>query len=149
MAAASDPEANTYEANAYDEIARRFFNQFLELKLELNSGAAVKPRNWDKEEAHYKTVIAKLKSAAQEFAEDNQRIEEALALAEDEKADLRRQLNESTVNLGLAMEKLSGLGVVRQEAERTGYSFVEHMSGESKRAWEQIMQEIPRPGHDV
>jgi chromosome segregation ATPase len=131
----------------YDEIARRFFNQFLELKTAINSGTTRVPKNYDKEVAQYRRANEELRKAAADLAEQNIALEKEIGQLEQRESELRRQLNEATINLGLAQEKLSGLGVHRPgELRRTGYSFTEHMSEESKRAFETLMKEIPHRG---
>lgn len=131
----------------YDEIARRFFNQFLELKVAIASGKAAVPKNYAKTIAQYEKANDALKSAAATLAKQNAALEDETEQLERAVSDLRRQLNEATINLGLAQEKLAGLGVHRPgEPRRTGYSFTEHMSDESKRAFETLMKEIPYRG---
>jgi uncharacterized phage infection (PIP) family protein YhgE len=128
----------------YDEIARRFFNQFLELKAAIASGATKVPKNYDKEVAQYRKANEELKRAAADLAKQNAALEDEVVGLADMSADLRRRLNETTINLGLAQEKLAGLGRVDPtQSRRVGYSFTEHMSDESKRAFETLMKEIP------
>lgn len=131
----------------YDEIARRFFNQFLELKAAIASGKAAVPKNYAKEIAQYEKANDALKSAAATLAKQNAALEDEAEQLEASNSDLRRRLNEATINLGLAQEKLAGLGRVDPARPgRTGYSFTEHMSDESKRAFETLMKEIPYRG---
>lgn len=124
-------------ADEYTEIARRFFNEFLELKLQLDTGQLDR-RDWSKEIDGYRRLNMELKKAASDLAEQNMLLSNDLGRLEDEKAELRRQLNQAIINLGRLQEKLG-----KVTPEREGYSFVEHMSDESRRAWESLMQELP------
>lgn len=134
--------------NEYDQIARRFFNEFLDMKIALNKGEMTKPKDYDKELAAYKKANEKLRGAAADLADENKKLEEALALADERERDLRRQLNEAVVNLGRLQEKVAGLGLARQKLDAEGYPFREHMSEESRKLFDQLMREVPRPGHD-
>ena len=130
----------------YTEVAKRFFALFLEMKQERQDGVMTE-REVDKELARYKKAIKQMKEAAEEIAAENSRLSEALALAENDLTELRAKYNEAIMDMGRLQEKLKGLGLVQQrEQASVGYSFVEHMSEESRRTWEQIMREIPRPG---
>ena len=132
----------------YDRIARRFFNEFLELKVQLDSGKLSKPMNYDKELAKWKKAAEQFKEAASHLSTQVVGLEDEIAKGAEELQRVRCQLNEALSALAAAKEKLEGLGVVKKETEREGYSFLEHMGPDSRRAWEQIMREIPRPGHD-
>lgn len=92
---------HTDEPDPYLEVARRFFNEFLELKVDLDRQGAVtqevqkKERaRFDKEMAKWKDANELLKSRAQAFANDNERLEAELAEVMAERDDLRRQVNE-------------------------------------------------------
>jgi chromosome segregation ATPase len=130
----------------YAEVAKRFFNQFLEMKVRMENGELRQPDGWERELRQYKSAIKELKMASQDLVAENDRLSEQLAIAESELAELRASYNQTVIDMGRLQEKLKGLGLVRTEAERVGYSFVEHMSEESRRAWETLMKEIPRPG---
>jgi chromosome segregation ATPase len=130
----------------YTEVAKRFFNQFLEMKVRMENGELRQPDGWERELRQYKSAIKELKMASQDLVAENDRLSEQLAIAESELAELRASYNQTVIDMGRLQEKLKGLGLVRTEAERVGYSFVEHMSEESRRAWETLMKEIPRPG---
>lgn len=136
----------------FSRIAKHFFNQFLELKIKLDRGDLAPPpddKAHEKEVRQYKKVIDELRKAAADLAAENRRFEEELAVQAELNTDLRRQLNEALINLGQAQEKLSGLGLVRNDVrrmEREGYNFLELMSDESRKAFESMMKGIPYGG---
>lgn len=123
----------------YDAIARRFFAHFLELKMRLDAGAAPAP-NYEKKLAEYRRAAEQFKKAATDMAEEKSRLEEALALAEEEIARERGLKNEALIAYNALKEKLEGLGVARNKDRETGYSFLEHLGPESRRAWESLMR---------
>lgn len=131
--------------NEYNRIAVHFFNQFLELKVALDTGQKAKPKNYDKEVRDYEKALAELKAAASDLAARNRELEEALDLADCREQKLRGTVNELTINLGLAQEKLAGLGHVRETFDRVGYKLTELMSDDSRRELEKLLKEIPRP----
>lgn len=130
----------------FAEVAKHFFNQFLEMKVLIDQGKIDKPRNWDKEMEGYKKANAALKKSCQDLAERNAQLEEELATAEEKAEGLHGQLNEALINLGRLQQKIGDLGIIRQEVERQGYPFVELMSEESRRQWESMMKEVPYRG---
>ena len=127
----------------YDAIARRFFNEFLQLKLMLDAGSLSKPKNYDKELAQYKKAAEQFKTAAQDLAKENGKLEEALALAEEQLTAEKGRVNELLIAIAALKERGSATPPDRRE---TGYSFVEHMDEESRRVWDSLMRQIPYRG---
>lgn len=134
------------EERAYTQIARRFFNEFLELKLAIDQGLVSKPPDYEKSLRSYKRAAEEFKAAAANLAGDVKRLEEEILRSEEEKVQLRGQVNELLITVATLREKLDGLGVIRQEREKSGYKFTEHMSPESRRAFESLMKETPYGG---
>jgi chromosome segregation ATPase len=134
------------EEREYRRIACHFFNQFLELKLALDQGTVTKPVNYEKELRQYKRAAEEFKTAAANLAKDVKRLEDELLRSEEEVVQARGQVNELLITVASLREKLSGLGIVRREEERSGYRFTEHMSPESRRAFESLMKEVPYGG---
>lgn len=137
------------EARAYNAIARAFFNQFLEWKVAHAEGRLEKPQDYDKEIRQYKRVNETLKKAVNDARDEIVRLEDLLARGDEELSALRERVNSLIIELGLAQEKLSGLGLVRADTERLrreGYNFRELMSPESQQEWDKLMKEIPYQG---
>jgi chromosome segregation ATPase len=127
----------------FTEIARRFFNEFLDLKVQLDAGKLDR-KDWSKEIDGYRKMISELKKAASDFAEQNVLLEDQIGRLEEEKAELRRHLNEAIMNLGRLQEKVEALGIA--DKQRVGYSFSELMDEDSRRLFESLMKELPRSG---
>ena len=128
----------------YDEIARRFFAQFLELKVQFEDGQLHPSKEIQKDIAQYRKLNEKLKEAVNETTAEATRFEEALALAEEEKVALQARVNELIIENGMLLQKLQGLGRIDYHAKKEGVPFTELMSEESRREWDRIMREIPR-----
>lgn len=137
-------DARWQEEREYTQIARHFFAMFLEMKREYEDGKLHPSREYTKELAQYRKLNEKLKEAVNEALRDARRFEESLAIAEEEKTSLQAKVNELIIENGRLAEKVSGLGVIRERESRTGYSFLEHLSEESRSEWEKLMKEIPR-----
>ena len=123
----------------YDEIARRFFAEFLALKVDLNLGRVSKPPDWDKEMKEQKRAATEFKEAAAHMAGEVHRLEEALALAEEQLVEERGKLNKALIALHAAKERLKGAGIKPSRGEERGYSFEEHLDPESRKLFRYLM----------
>lgn len=132
------------QGREYDEIARRFFAMFLEMKVQLEDGDLHPPEGWEKEQRQYRKIIEKLKEAVRETTTDSARFEESLALAEEANTKLRDRVNELVLENGILLRRLEGFLKKHDEVERVGYSLMELMSPESRREFEKLMKEVPR-----
>lgn len=133
------------DVDFYTEVAKRFFNEFLELKLQIEAGKLEDPRvrrrefdKKDKELEQYKNANRLLKETAQSLAQANEHLEGEMVSMEEKMADLRRQLNEALIRgeLPARLAKLNRETPLDQ-----------HMSERAFREWQKILTEIPRPGH--
>jgi chromosome segregation ATPase len=129
---------DTVEPDPYLEVARRFFNEFIELKLELDRNGAVTAEVQKKERARYEKELKKwqeaneaLKSAAAAFAKDNERLEAELAASLAQVDDLKRQINELHMRNNETARKLRS------------YPLDQHMSEAAFKEWQKILTEIP------
>lgn len=136
------------ERDPYTEIARRFFNEFLELKLSLEERGAITPdqqieyrRKAEKELDRWKRAVEELKLAAKNLAEDNKRLGEEVAQLQEQNENLRRQLNE-------AIMKAENMRVRHRlpKEEPGDYPLTQHMSERAFREWQRILTEIPYGG---
>jgi len=135
------------EERMYTEIARRFFAQFLALKTEVAEGRLYPNREHEKELAGYRKMNEQLKKSIKDYIEQVEKAEESLALADEENKALQARVNALIIEVGMAQEKLQSLGLVSRDVEKkTGVPFRELMSEESRREWDRLMKEIPRPG---
>lgn len=123
------------ETDPYLEVARRFFNEFLELKVSLDREGAVPSRVQDKERAKYEKELEKWKKANRELArsaedlmKDNERLENEVARLEVERDNLRRQLNEHLMRQSDMARKLHD------------YPLTEHMTEEAFNGWQDIVK---------
>jgi multidrug resistance efflux pump len=105
--------ASTEETDPYLEVARRFFNEFLELKVSLDREGAVPAKTQEKERAKYEKELKKwqdankvLKDTAQALVADNERLEEEVARLEVERDNIRRELNEALIRQSDVARKL-------------------------------------------
>lgn len=117
----------------YTEVARRFFNEFLELKARLDSGV-ITASQMEKELKKWKAGNAELKATCGQLAERIAELESYVADLEANNAELTRRLTEAEIR-GRMADK-----VVEHTKK---YPFVEHMSEESKREWMKLMSAIP------
>lgn len=117
----------------YTEIARRFFNEFLEWRLQ--KGDYVSPEKHDKALAQYKKANRDLRTAAADLSNENDRLSAVVAEQEAAITELRRQLNEAIVK--------SRLGERMVKASRN-VPFDQLMSEETFKDWQQLMRDIPR-----
>ncbi len=141
----SGDDPSRAETRAYNAIARSFFNQFLEWKIAYDEGKLGKPENYDKEVKQYKRLNETLKKSVQDAKDELARMEEALAIADEERTALREKVNALIIELGMAQEKIRGLGLVRTDMdrlERQGHNFRSLMSPDSQRAWDQLARDI-------
>lgn len=133
------------EERFFDQVAKRFFSEFLELKIQLQSGKLAKPKNYDQELAQYQRANAQLKKSCEDLAQRNGELEEALGIAEEKAMDIHRQLNEALIELGIMQERYGGLGLV--DNKPAGTTIWERLSDESRKELEKLMREIPYRGN--
>ncbi len=116
--------------DAYTAIAREFFNQFLELKLQLESGV-VTTHEHEKEIAKWRRANQELKASAEYLAKRNEDLERELGETQEELSKVRGQLNELIINHKLPEE-------VR------GVPLEELMSERNFRQWRKMLSEMPK-----
>lgn len=131
--------------DVFTEIARRFFTEFLELKLQLEDQGAVTPeqqikfrKSAEKELERWRKANEELKRAANDLAADNKRLAAELDNVEGENRKLRLELNEAIMRL----EELRRRHNIPQ-AQVGDYPLTQHMSERAFREWERIMREMP------
>src|SRR5688572_11787258 len=80
------------ETDPYLEVARRFFNEFLELKISLDREGSIPAKTQEKERAKHEKELRKwtdankvLRDAAQQLVKDNERLENEVARLETER----------------------------------------------------------------
>lgn len=129
------------EHDAYLEVARRFFNEFLELKVSLDRDGAVPHKTQEKERAKYEKELRKwmeankvLKDAAAQLMKENERLEEEFARMEVERDNLRRQVNEHLMRQSDVARKLHD------------YPLTEHMTDLAYKEWQDIVRLMGAPG---
>jgi hypothetical protein len=127
---AVDPE------HIYTEIARRFFNEFLEFKLQI--GDYVSPEKHDKALAQYKKANRDLRAAAGDLSKENERLSALVEEQESTIIELRRQLNEAVIKGQL------GQRIAKAAKDHHNVPFDQLMSEETFRNWQQFMSEVPR-----
>jgi len=93
------------EVDVFTEVARRFFNEFLEMKVGLDKSGAVPRQQQEKEQKKYEKEIAKweaankvLRESAQDLMQSNEQLVDEVAQLEVQVADLRLKLNEQLMN---------------------------------------------------
>lgn len=121
---------------AYDEIARRFFAEFLELRDQIRSGA--NPISLGKELQSERSKLVEARRLLSEMASRNESLELALEDMERKGAELRSQLNKALFEVA-KYQDLAG----EQPARGAGVPFVDRLSDSSKREWEKLMKEKP------
>lgn len=121
------------ETDPYLEVARRFFNEFLEMKVSLDRDGAVTRRQQEKVgEKHLKEVRkwenanSLLKGRLQDLAEENQALSDTIASLEDEVENLNRTINEM---------KMRGNQIATKMRD---YPLDQHMSAEAYEEWVKI-----------
>lgn len=121
------------ETDPYLEVARRFFNEFLEMKVSLDRDGAVSRRQQDKIDAKHEKEVEKWKDAnavlkvrLQNFAEENQALSNTIASLEDEVENLNRTINEI---------KMRGNQIA---VKMRDYPLDQHMSQEAYEEWVKI-----------
>lgn len=127
---AMDPE------HIYTEIARRFFNEFLEFKLQI--GDYVSPEKHDKALAQYKKANRDLRAAAGDLSKENERLSALVDEQESTIIELRRELNEAIIKGRL------GERIAHAATQNHNVPFDQLMSEETFRHWQQFMEQIPR-----
>jgi hypothetical protein len=136
--------------DVFTEIARRFFTEFLELKIQLEEQGAITPeqqiqyrKKAEKELERWKKVNGELKRAAEDLSKDNQRLSADLDNMEGENRKLRLELNEAIMRL----EEMRRRHNIPQ-AQTGDYPLTQHMSERAFREWERIMKAIPYSRED-
>lgn len=126
------------EPDPYLEVARRFFNEFLQLKIELDRQGAVTQKVQQKERERYERDLKKwkdaneaLKGAAANLVAENERLEGQVLSLTSERDNLQRKLNEERMHSNETARKLRE------------YPLDQHMSEAAFREWQKIMQSIP------
>jgi len=129
------------ETDPYLEVARRFFNEFLELKVSLDREGAIPAKTQEKERSRYERELRKwmdankvLKETAQSLVADNERLEEEVAKLEVERDNLRMRLNEQLMRSNDVARKLHD------------YPLTEHMTEEAYQQWQEIVRLMAAPG---
>lgn len=137
--------AEEQERDMYTEVAIRFFNEFLEQKMDIQSGRLVSPKERrkemdrkDKEIAELKKAVSIMRETAQHLAQRNEALEGEMENMEAKMMDLRRQLNEALIR-GQLPDRIAKLN------KETPLD--QHMSERAFKEWQRILTEIPRPGH--
>lgn len=130
------------DPEAFREIAQHFFQQFLELKVQISQGF-VTPATLEKEVQAERRKGIELKRQLGEIAGRNEALELTLERMESDLADLRRRLNETLFEVA-KYQDLAG----KKPGDGTGSLFYDRLSDSSKREWEKLMKERPRPGHE-
>lgn len=121
------------ETDPYLEVARRFFNEFLELKVSLDKDGAITRRQQDKLDAKHDKEVEKwkeangvLKGRLQDLAAGNQDLSNTIASLEDEIENLNRVINEMKMRGSRIAEKMRD------------YPLDQHMSEEAYQEWVKI-----------
>lgn len=121
------------ETDPYLEVARRFFNEFLELKVSLDKDGAITRRQQDKLDAKHEKDLHKwqeanatLKDRLQDLAAGNQDLSNTIASLEDEIENLNRVINEMKMRGSRIAEKMRD------------YPLDQHMSEEAYQEWVKI-----------
>lgn len=121
---------------AYNEIARHFFNEFLELRDRIQSGAD--PSTLERELVAERRKALEYKRLLGEAASRNEAIELVMEDMERQAADLRRQLNEALFEVA-RLEEIHGT----HHSEEAGVPFVDRLSDRSKAEFAKLMTERP------
>lgn len=123
------------DVDPYDEIAKRVFNEMLELIVALKTEGGLMPHErgalrdkYDKEVRSWKRANEDLKATAKMLSEDNEAFERENEKLRKENQELRRQLNEAIINAQLPRN------------ERHTYPLMERLSDASRREIEKLMQ---------
>lgn len=125
------------ERDPYLEVARKFFNEFLELKIQLDQGFMT-PAAHGKEIRKWRRANEELKTSLRDLADRNRKLEDEVGTLEEQLVNLRGQLNEALIRGRLAK---------RIAKASQDFPLEEHMSEDAFREWQKILKEIPRYGH--
>jgi len=133
----------------FTEVAKRFFVEFLELKVALEQQGAMTPdeqtkmrKHYEKEVERWKKANEELKISARNLAADNKLLGAEVENLTGENEKLRLQLNEAIMRLEAlrARHKLP-----RDDSHE--YPLTEHMSDRARKEWERMLKGIPYAGN--
>lgn len=119
---------------AYNEIARAFFNEFLELRDQIRSGG--NPLTLEKELHAERRKALEFKRLVHESASRNEALELVMESMEKQAADLRRQLNE-------ALFEVARLQELNPRNEGAGGPMVDRLSDRSKSEFAKLLTQKP------
>lgn len=120
---------------AYNEIAHHFFQEFLELRDQIRSGA--NPISLSKELQAERAKNVESKRLLQEMASRNEALELTIEDMERQGAELRSRLNQALFEVA-RLQDLTG-----NKAQGTGSLFYDRLSDTSKREFDKLMRERP------
>lgn len=132
------------ESEAYTQVARALFNEFLEMVGSMKDAGdprqhAAQVKTYLKEINKWKEANDELKQSAQRLVKQVDDLELELSRLVDENTSLRARLNEALIHTGLTER-------VRRASRE--YPFKEHLSDAARKEWheiEKMMREIPSP----
>lgn len=133
------------DTDPYLEVARRFFNEFIEMKISLDKEGVITVRAQEKERAKYQKELKKwedanevLKRTAQALVKDNDRLEEEVGRLEEEVAELRREINEQLMRQTDVVRKLHDYPLDQLMTKEAHTTWLEEL-----RILKQLMEETP------
>lgn len=130
------------QVDPYTEVAKRLFNEFLEMLLALRQQGAVLPEQQDKERAKYEKELKKwrdanneLKTVAKQLTEENEKLSAEIDRLELERDNLRLKLNQTIINQQAVARQI--------DHAVSEYPLDQHMTDRSFKEWQKIMQSLP------
>lgn len=132
------------EVDPYTEVAKRLFNEFLEMLIALRTQGGVTPEEQakarkahDRELKSWKEANAELKFVAKQLTEENERLSAEVDRLSLESENLRLKLNQQIINSQAVARKID-------HASRGEYPIEELMSERVFKEWRSLMQELPK-----
>lgn len=144
--------ATAQEVGRYDmftEVARRFFTEFLELKVLMEQGDLITPqeqtrlrKSMEKDVQKWQRANEELKLSARNLAADNKMLAAEVENLQSENEKLRLELNEAIMRLEELRQRHR---IPRDEPGK--YPLTQHMSERAFQEWQRIMKTLPYGGN--
>ena len=138
------PEVDLTErvVDPYTEVAKRLFNEFLEMLIALRTQGGVTPdeqrkvqRDHDREVKSWREANAELKAVCKKLTEENNQLSAEVDRLSLDNENMRLKLNQAIINQQTVARKIDH--VARE------YPFEEHMSERVFKEWQKLMKELP------
>lgn len=130
------------DVDPYAEVAKRLFNEFLEMLIALRLQGGVLPdeqakkqKQHDREVKSWREANQELKLVSKQLTEENDKLSAELDKITLERDNLRLRLNQSIINQQATIRR------VDQFAQE--YPLDQHMTDRAFKEWQKIMQELP------